>query len=127
MEFFEAPVTSDFEARGDPAAETYTPPHLRIEDPCLNEHARQLLHKCLQRMHEDGAPVRTLVFVTSNSAGWGAPEDPLRERLKNLTSLVREVADRWRLPLEPATMLSVHQYADSVWPRSEPAEADEAG
>jgi len=125
MEFLETPVSSDFEARGDVRAETYTPPHLRIEDPCINEHAASLIAKCLSRMEADRVPVRTLVFVTHNTVGWGGAEDPHLERLENLARLLRDAAAERQLSLVPATTSSVHHYADSVWEgRTRPGETE---
>ncbi len=118
MEFFETPVSSNFEARGDALAEMFTPPHLRIEDPCINEHAAGLIAQCLDRMESEGVSVRTLVFVTHNTVGWGRPEDPHLERLRNLVRLTHHAAAARGLQVVPATLQSVHQYADSVWPRS---------
>jgi hypothetical protein len=115
MEFYEVPVSSDFESRGDPGAEIYTPPHLRIESPCINEHAGELIRSTLSRMAEEDKKATALMFVTHNAVGWGAPEDPHRERLSNLVALLREAAEEHEVELTPATLASVHDYADSVW------------
>lgn len=118
MEFFETPISSDFDAKGEVRAEMYTPPHLRIEEPCLNEHAGRLIAKCLDRMEADDVPVRSLVFVTCNTVNWGGAEDPFLERLRNLASLVSNAAAERELELMPATLSSLHEYADSLWPES---------
>jgi hypothetical protein len=115
MEFYEVPVSSDYESRGDPGSEIYTPPHLRIESPCINEHAGELIRKTLGRMSEEDMSAPALLFVTHNAVGWGAPEDPHLERLRNLVNLLRETTDSLDLELTPASVASAHEYADSVW------------
>jgi hypothetical protein len=116
MEFYEVPATSDFEAQeADPDAETFTPPHLRIEDPDVTEEARSIINKQLNRMLGQKADVKSIVFVTHNSVGWGQKEDPHLERLHNLASLLRSIADRRKMRLVPATLAMLHEQADRLW------------
>lgn len=120
MEFYEVPVSSEFEAEGDTGTEMYTPPHLRIESPYINEHAGDLIHEILNRMNEEDSSVRSLVFVTHNAVNWGAAEDPHLERLSNLVDLVREAGEEHGLTCQPTTLASLHEYADNVWSSGEP-------
>ena len=115
MELYEAPVTSEFEATGNASAETYTPPHLRIEEPDLNAYAEGLAESRLDRMEAEGAAVKALTFVTQNSAGWGGDESPLTERLHNLASLLNAVADRRGMRLAPGGLEALHRAADELW------------
>jgi hypothetical protein len=116
MEFYEVPATSDFEAQeADPDAETFTPPHLRIEDPDVTQEARSIINKQLNRMLGQKADVKSIVFVTHNSVGWGQKEDPHLERLHNLASLLRSIADRRKMRLVPATLAMLHEQADRLW------------
>ncbi len=120
MEFFEVPVNSDFQARPKPGAEMYTPPHLRIESPCINEHAEELIRHTLERMDEEGTPLRSLTFVTHNAVNWGAPEDPHCARLSNLVQLVQESCEDWGLDLTPSTLKDFHEYADDISGNNQP-------
>ena len=116
MEFFEVPVTSDFEATATaPRAETFTPPHLRIEDPYTSQEAEALICKALDRAPADGVGVHTAVFVTHNAVGWGQAEDPHVERLRNLASLLRKVARGRGMVVVPAGLQAVHEQADRRW------------
>lgn len=120
MELFEVPVSSDFEAHPKPGIEMYTPPHLRIESACINEHAEDLINNTLERMEEEGTPVRSLTFVTHNAVGWGASEDPHCERLSNLIQLVKESCEKHDLVMTPSTITDLHKLADNVDGRSHP-------
>ncbi|MFP4027477.1 MAG: hypothetical protein ACLFWL_06785 [Candidatus Brocadiia bacterium] len=115
MEFFEVPVSSDFEARGDPSAEMYTPPHLRIEQPYINDHAEELIRSYLDHMEQENIDTRTLVFTTHNAIGWGSKEDPHLERLQNLVRLLNKIAEKANLKVTSTTVKDVHAYADLVW------------
>lgn len=112
MEFFEVPVTSDFEAAPYVSFETYTPPHLRIEEPDVHEYARDLVKRHMGRMLEDKVAVRTLTFVTSNLVGWHKGDDPHAERLRNLCQMLREVADELNLDLTGSSVAGVHAACD---------------
>lgn len=112
MEFYEVPVTSDFSVVEIPSEETFTPPHLRIEEPAVSNYARQLIETHLDRMAEDRVPGKTVTFVTKNTVEWGAEHDPHTERLQNLIALLREIADSRRINLAPGTVSSVHRVAD---------------
>lgn len=114
MEFFEVPVSSDFEARPKPGAEMYTPPHLRIESACINEHAEDLISNTLDRMEEDDTPLCSLNFVTHNAVNWGASEDPHCARLTNLVQLVRENCEQRDLELTSSTLSDFHATADEI-------------
>jgi len=115
MDFYEVPVTSQHDAPEYAPAETFTPPHLRIEAPDINEYARGLMERTLGWMDAERVPVKAVTFVTQNSAGWGGPEDPLTERLHNLASLLRSVAQRAGMRIEPADLAGLHQAADLKW------------
>ena len=112
MEFLELPVTSDFEAASYLSHGTYTPPHLRIEEPEVHAYARRLIERQLDKMGEDDVPLRVISFVTSNLVGWGKEDDPHTERLRNLCAMLREVADERELALHSATLAGLHDLAD---------------
>jgi hypothetical protein len=114
MEFFEVPVTSDFEAAAYMSYETYTPPHLRIEEPDVHEDARDLAQRHLARMGEDGIVVKVLHFVTSNLIGWHQADDPHAERLQNLCTMVREVARQAGLRLRWRSLEALHRLRDEL-------------
>jgi len=126
MELFEVPVTSDFAAKEFAKAETYTPPHLRIEEPCFNDFAEGLVRKLIERMQEDQTGERTVTLVTSNCVSWGGKEDPHRERLSNVASLLRRIAEESHMRFAPATLASVHQEADAdLGPPPEPETSED--
>ncbi|NLW51172.1 MAG: hypothetical protein GXY85_10085 [Candidatus Brocadiaceae bacterium] len=112
MEFLELPVTSDFQAASYITHGTYTPPHLRIEEPDVHGYARTLVERQIAAMEEEGVPLRLVNFVTSNLVGWGEPDDPHVERLHNLCAMLREVADQRNLRLEWAPMCELHAVVD---------------
>jgi hypothetical protein len=114
MEFYEVPVTSDFEAATHISYETYTPPYLRIEQTDLHDYARDLVKRQLDRMQEDQVEVRAVTFVTSNIVGWGRADDPHVEKLENLCAMLREVAEERGMDLRPATLESLHEEADRI-------------
>jgi len=116
MEFFEVPVTSEADAKELLPAQTFTPPHLRIEDPSINEHAARLMEKLLDHVAAERAAVKSNVFVTQNSVGWGSDADPHLERLRNLISLLRDLADRRGMELMAATVGSLHDLAHERMP-----------
>jgi hypothetical protein len=115
MEFYEVPVTSDFEAASRIAYETYTPPHLRVEDPDVHSYARDLVERQLERMREDQVDVRAVHFVTGNIVNWGGADDPHVERLQNLCAMLREVAGAQSLTLRPTTLTALHASADELY------------
>ncbi|MHC4481289.1 MAG: polysaccharide deacetylase family protein [Planctomycetota bacterium] len=112
MEFFEVPVTSDSEAAAYMSCGTYTPPHLRIEEPDLHGYARDLVVQQLRRMDRGEAALRTLSFVTSNLIGWGQEDDPHTERLRNLCTMLREVADEQDVTLCWNPLSRLHAVCD---------------
>ncbi len=112
MEFFEVPVTSDFEAAPHVSFETYTPPHLRIEEPDVHEYARDLVMRQARRMLEDNVTVPTVTFVTSNVVGWHRGDDPHVDRLHNLCQMLREVAEELELELTSSSVAAVHAACD---------------
>lgn len=112
MEFYEVPVTSDCDAAAQLSYETYTPPHLRIEEPDINAYARDVITRQLDKMDEDEVASRTVSFVTSNLVGWGKKDDPHVERLKNLLDLLRGIAQE--RALEPCwqPLAALHEISD---------------
>jgi hypothetical protein len=114
MEFLELPVTSDFEAASYLTHNTYTPPHLRIEEPDIHTYARDLIVRQLDRMAADKVPVRVISFVTSNLVGWGKDDDPHVERLRNLCVALREIADERKLTLGWAPLARLHGLMDRI-------------
>ncbi len=120
MEFFEVPVTSDFEAASRLSYATYTPPHLRIEEPDVHDYARDLVVRHLDRMVEDKVGIPTLTFITSNAVGWHKDDDPHVERLQNLCQMLREVAEGRNVQLTSTSLEALHEMAD----RSIPAALD---
>jgi len=125
MEFYEVPITSDYEAIEYPIAETFTPAHLRLEDPYMHEHARGLMEKHLSRMEEEGVRTKAICFVTTNSVRWGSDDDPHIGRLQNLVRMLKRMAESRRLRLAPATIESLHRDADLVWRDEHVVTADE--
>lgn len=119
MEFFELPVTSDFEAATYLSYVTYTPPHLRIEEPDIHSYARDLIVRQLDRMGQDDLPFSFISFVTSNLVGWGKEDDPHTERLRNLCSMVREAAEERGMEPRWAPLSELHDLADRLL-RAEP-------
>jgi hypothetical protein len=115
MEVFEVPVTSDFEAASYLSFETYTPPHLRIEQPDVHEYAGDLVRRQLDRMDEEDALPFTLHLVTSDAVSWGGDEDPHTERLRNLCAMLREVSEERGLELQPADLTGLHEACDERW------------
>ncbi len=114
MEFYEVPVTSDFEAATHISYETYTPPHMRIEQPDLHEYAEDLIARHIKRMLEDQTRVKAITLVTSNVADWGGAQDPHVEKLHNLCSTLRQAAERGGLELRGATLSDLHEKADEI-------------
>ncbi len=114
MEFLEVPVTSDFEAASFLTAETYTPPHLRIEEPDFHEYARDLIYRQLARMREDQVEMKVIHFVTSNVVAWHGEEDPHRERLKNIGIMLDEIAEENVLQLRWVGLEPLHQEMDEL-------------
>ncbi len=114
MEFYEVPVSSDFEAGTYTAYETYTPPHLRIEEPDIHAYAEDLVERQLDRMAEDQVDLRTIHFVTSNLVGWGEEEDPHVERLGNLCTMLQGVAEQREIEIEPVCLEDLHRRADEL-------------
>jgi len=115
MELFEVPVTSDFDAHALMGTHTFTPPHLRIENPNITSYAEALIEKHLDMMPSDGLCGKTITFVTRNSVDWGRADDPHVDRLHNLVAMLRKVAEQRGLDLRGATLASVHQDADKRW------------
>ncbi len=112
MEFFEVPVTSDFAAVSYLSYETYTPPHLRIEEPDIHEYARDLILSQVDKMDEDEIPAQTIGFVTSNVVGWGRQDDPHVERLRNLCGMLRELAEERDMDLCWTPLAALHEMSD---------------
>ncbi|MHC4481019.1 MAG: polysaccharide deacetylase family protein [Planctomycetota bacterium] len=112
MEFFEVPVSSDFDAAFYLSYETYTPPHLRIEAPDIHDYAQDLVCRQLSRMETDAIIPRTVHLVTSNLVGWGKDDDPHIERLHNLCAMLREAADEQGLEVAWKTLARVHAESD---------------
>lgn len=115
VEFFEFPVTSDFEAASHPSYETYTPPHLRIEEMELHAYARGLVQAQLDRMAEEGLPLMVITFVTSNHVGWHRQDDPHPERLRNLCQMLREVAGARGMELRWKSLDDIHSLWDEQY------------
>ena len=118
MELYEVPVTSDHDAPEHVRAETFTPRHLRIDEPEINDYAESLIGRQLDRMQAEGAAVKALHFVTQNSAGWGGAEDPLSDRLRNLARMLAALAEERAMTLTPAALSTVHRAADEAWGNS---------
>ena len=115
MEFFELPVTSDFEAASYLSTSTYTPPHLRIEEPDVHAYARDLVVRQLGRMVRDDVALKVVTFVTSNVVAWGREDDPHVERLRNLCVMLREVAEERQLALRSCGLARLHELADEMF------------
>ena len=99
----------------DPDAQAFTPPHLRIEDAGVCEASEGIIGKQLDAVHADEADLRSVVFVTHNSVGWGQKEDPHLERLHQLVSQLRGLAEGKGMELAPASLESLHAQADRLW------------
>jgi hypothetical protein len=112
MEFLEFPVCSDYASVSSLTTSSYTPPHLRVEDPNLHDFAEELIERHLENMSEAGAPLTVITLVTSNVVAWGADEDPHVERLRNLCGLLRSVAEQRGRPLEWMSMAELHDLWD---------------
>ncbi len=112
MEFFEVPVTSDLDAAAYVNYETYTPPHLRIEEADVQAYARDVITKQLDKMDEDEVAARTVSFVTSNLVEWGKANDPHADRLRNLCAMLREIAEVRRLDLSWRPLSALHEEFD---------------
>lgn len=112
MEFFEVPVTSDFDAAAYVNYETYTPPHLRIEEADVQAYAYDVIMRQLDRMDEDEVASRTVNFVTSNLVEWGKTSDPHVERLRNLCDLLREIAGERQMDLCWKPLAALHEVFD---------------
>jgi len=117
MEFYEVPVTSDFDAAPAIGYETFTPSHLRIEEPEIHQYARDLVARHIDGMREDRSSLSVIHFVTSNLVAWGCPEDPHVERLANLCGMLRELAAAQGMDLRSRSLATIHQYADHGLPR----------
>lgn len=112
MEFLELPVCSDVESASQLMSNTYTPPHLRVEDPGLHDFASELVERHLDGMERASTPMQVITFVTSNVVGWGRPDDPHEERLHNLCEMLREIADRRGRKLAWCRMDELHDRWD---------------
>ena len=117
MEFFEVPVTSDFAAASFNSQDTFTPPCLRIEEPQVHEYARDLIERQLAGMDDEGLSTKTVHLVTSNLVGWGGADDPHIDRLRNLCSMLGELADRRGLDLQWTSLAELHELADREYPQ----------
>lgn len=115
MEVYEVPVTSDFEAGDTGSDETFTPPHLRVESPAVNDYAEDLIGKHLDRMEAESTDVRAITFVTRNSVAWGEEDDPHVERLRSLVKRVWRLAAEREMEVVPQTLASLHEQADRIW------------
>ncbi len=113
MELYEIPVTSDFEAFESMSSETYTPPHCRIEDPNIHDHAAALVDRHLDKMAKEPPSALTITFVTRSSVAWGEDDDPHIERLRNLVRLLENAAERRKLRLSGETPQSLHEKVDA--------------
>ncbi len=116
MEFYEVPVTSGFDAEPVLGTEMFTPPHLRVEDAGIHDYLPKLVDAHLDGQAEAQVKPRVVHLITSSLVQWGAPEDPHVERLQNLCESLAEVAAKRGLKLDPATLSSVHEEADSHLP-----------
>ena len=114
MEFLEVPVTSDFEAASFLTGETYTPPHLRIEEPDFHEYAGDLIYRQLERMQEDQVDIKVIHFVTSNVVAWHRDEDPHCARLKHISAMLDDIADEEGLQVRWVSLETLHEELDEA-------------
>jgi hypothetical protein len=112
MEFLEFPVCSDYASVSSLTTSSYTPPHMRIEDPSLHDYARELIERHLENMEEAGLPLQVITLVTSNVVGWGADDDPHVERLQNLCELIRSIAEARGRSLDWRILAELHDLWD---------------
>jgi hypothetical protein len=112
MEFLEFPVCSDYDSVSSLTTSSYTPQHLRIEDPDLHDFAEELIERHLQGMEDAGAALPVITLVTSNCVGWGREDDPHEERLRNLCGLLRRIAERNGRDLEWLSLEELHDIWD---------------
>jgi hypothetical protein len=114
MEFLEVPVTSGYWQLSHPSYETYTPPHLRVEEPEVHDYAREIVETHLREMGQNELPLAVVTFVTSNLVRWSSPEDPHVERLQNLCSMLRECADMHGMELRGISLEGLHAAWDEA-------------
>ena len=114
MEFYEVPVTSDFDAdRGDEnGGKDFIPTHLCLDAPDVSERATRLARKHLERMEEEGPEVRTLTFHARNFPREGEEEPDYGQIIENTMQGVRPVAEEYEVTLRSATLAEVHREAD---------------
>jgi hypothetical protein len=112
MEFLEFPVCSDYASVSSLSTASYTPQHLRIEDPNLHDFAEELIERHLENMDSADLPLSVITLDTSNVVGWGAEDDPHVERLRNLCALLRSIAERRGRALAWRSLEDLHELWD---------------
>lgn len=115
MEFFEVPVSSDFEATGQTDSEMFIPHYLRIEQGSATEQETQLVRSLLERMEQEKMRVRVLTFVTSNRSGWDEHQNALAKRVEKLVKITENAAREYDLEVSSTTLADIHAHADEVW------------
>lgn len=115
LDFFEVPVTSDLNRDGIGGLDSYTPAHLRLEDPEIEGRFERLVVSHIDRSREGETEVPTLAFITSNTIAWGRKGDPHVDRMKGLLEQLRGIAEDKRRKLIPATVARLHAEADRRW------------
>ena len=123
MEFYEVPVTSDFEATADDdeADNEFTPPHLALEDASVVDRAPGIARKHLERMEHEGPEVRTLTFHARNFPDRVEDEPDYGKLIDGLMNSLRPLAEEHELEMKSATLAEIHRVADHASGSAGPA------
>jgi len=123
MEFYEVPVTSDFECApdDDEADAEFTPAHLSLDDESVVDRAPALAQKHLARMDEEAPAVRTLTFYARNFPDYVDGETEYGRLLDRLMEGLRPVAEEYELEIQSGTVADAHRVADQASGSAGPA------
>jgi hypothetical protein len=106
LEFFEVPITCDQEHRRTPSL----PGELRIEGGDVPIHTRTIEHAVRQQIAGTIQP-RTIVAFTHNHLDYADRADPHRQTLEAMIRALRALAGTLAIPLQSATVSSLHHQA----------------
>ena len=114
MEFYEVPVTSDFDAESGNTTSEFTPPHLSLSDSSGADAVPELVRKNLRRMDEEQPDARTLTFHADNLSRGPAGDAGYTELVGRVLECVRAEAGEHDLEVESATIADIHRLADDA-------------
>lgn len=107
-EFYEVPITSDFEKPRIDGNLYYSPRHLCLDDADLPTYADAVIQKNLARMTKDNVDIRSAVFVTDTRTDF--PD--VHGSLAAMVEQVKRSAQANGMKIMPATIEDIHKAAD---------------